>query len=187
MELSEQCIGKLSWYFDPEDEGYADFIIAAQRYAAWARMLSDHKRHDRAAAQKRIDRAAKAFAALTELDRVFLDLQVDDPVVMTLGFTPSMACDSMERALGVPVPSMQFDLSRMALLMFACISIRKGWIDISVDNAALTDVLKVLIAEIGVKHDALDIAGDAAKDPNQIFPNSFLDLFYPHRWREVPK
>ena len=185
--LSAQCVEKLHWIVD-EDEFFADeFIQSADRCVAWARMLSEHKKHNMASAQKRIERVKNAFAALTEQDREFLDLQVDAPVVMIIDFKPSHACESMQRALDVPVPSMQFDLSRMALLSFACLAIRSEWINVSVNNINLTAVLKILINEAGVKHDAVDIAGDASKDPSQHFPEAFLDLFYPHRWREVPK
>ena len=185
--LSDSCIEKLHWIVDEDEEFADDFIKNADRYVAWARMLSEHKKHNMADAQERINRVKKAFAKLTEQDREFLDLQVDMPVINTLGFKPSGACENMQRALDVPVPSVQFDLSRMALLTFACIAIREEWIDVSVNNINLTAVLKILIKEAGLKHDAVDIAGDASKDPSQAFPEGYLSLFYLHRWSEIPK
>jgi hypothetical protein len=154
--LSDQCVQKLLWQVE---EGDADeFISYAGACVLQVRDLDKYEPRHKAAAQKRINKVKKAFDALTDQDRLFLDIRIDED-----NPNPAPSCENMMMALRCPVPSMRMSLPRLALINFARWAVLNGWIDVSKDNSVLTQVIKIIMEEAGVKHDAVEIASEAVK------------------------
>ena len=173
MMLSQKCREGLGNYFDGDNLN--EFISTADTCVEIIRNASGVKRTPKTEAQKRINRVKKAFSALTGEDRMFLD-HSSDATWMLLdaidkdaranfiqevmgGYFP--LCEKMQKALGTPLPSVKKSISKSFLIDFAQIAIRKDWIDVSEHNGSLTQVLKIIMDEAGVKHDAVNISAKA--------------------------
>ena len=159
--ISKGCIANLRNYADEEYE--EALIKSAIAYIRIIRKAEAHKSEPAAEAQKRIDRVKKAFNKLTEQDKLFLDININDSDDYPI--ERQRVCESMQRALDIPVhyrgpPPM---LPRELLIKFARLAIRKKWIDVTVDSTTLTPVLMIMIEEAGGKHNATVIALEAIK------------------------
>lgn len=162
--LSDECIARLGDYLDGDEDEVAEIFKAAGIYVEITRSMSKFKPDHKAATEKRLARLKKAFDGLTPQDKAFLDVNV---AWQTEGvddiYKPDKTCDKMLFALDQTVPSMRGNASRKAMLTFAKIAVRNDWIDVSVESTCLAAVIKILMEEAGVKHDAVAIALEAVK------------------------
>ena len=180
--LSDECLDRLGLYVDVDEENYEEFIFYAGLCVYWIRdktSLSGLKRNKKDA-QNRIDKVKKAFNALTDMDKLSLDLHIslyDDDnydyqaAVRVIESLPlksnctldTSACEKMQWALDKPVPkSIRHNVPRKNLIAFAKQAIDERWVDVSVNNAVLIELIKILMEEAGVHHDA-DAIAKAAK------------------------
>ena len=187
MGLSDECLDSLSWYVNADDEDYYLFIVMAGYCTTWARAASNAKPNHRSKAQKRIDKVKKAFDALTDDDKDFLEVQfvIYDRYIDSSGKGHSgkddlccfidttingsfdrvdkkiKSCEKMQWALSQPMLSERSSASRGILLDFAFVAVCYGWVDVSESKVDLTALIKILMKEASVRHDAVAIAIEA--------------------------
>ena len=175
IKLSDQHVEELIDLCCGEEDEEA-FILSVDRFVKLVRSASTHKLPNRAPTKKRIETVKKAFAKLSEDDKDFLDRQIDGCFYFDNDDKKIPSCKNMMLALDHPLPSNKWSRSRKSLVMFAFKAIHYGWVDVSNDNTVLTAVLKIIIKEAGVTHDAVDIAGDAASLHNRCNGDALKNL-----------
>lgn len=161
MSLSDSCVERLDCYGDDLEQDEIDsFIANAEACVFMVKYMSETPRYLSKPANKRIKNVLKAFEGLTEEDRRFLDLHIE--LVREMKFGTSNACVDMDYALKQKVAPANSSLSRQRLIDFAEMALKRNWIDVTEHNGNLVQVLKILMKESGVKHDANAIAKTAA-------------------------
>lgn len=135
------------------DEENSISIANAEACVFLTKYLAGSARYLSKPANKCINRVRKAFAGLTDDDIKFLDLDIE--LVREMSFGTSDACIDMDYALKHEVALANKSLSRKRFTDFATMALKNNWIE---HNSDLVQVLKILMEEAGVSHDANAIA-----------------------------
>jgi len=138
------------------DEQMEECIAGASICVLLANLRADMPRYHSKPANKRISKVQKAFEELTEEDRRFLDLHIE--LVREMKFGTSDACVDMAYALKQRVARADKSLSRSNMCDYAVSALKNEWFE---EDSDLVNVLKILMEEAEVSHDAHAIVRDA--------------------------
>lgn len=174
MMLSDECIEQLGWYIEGEwFEG--ELMRTADICIELIKPLSVSNQGTRKEANRRLTGLKNALSKLTENDKKKLSLSMawlfyGTSDAYTIHQTFDMLEDVIIEELGKPALK-NISHSRSLLIDFARIALRKKWFskDENDKDIVMIDVLKVMMREAGVTHDARSIAKEARK-LNQLNP-----------------
>ena len=158
--LSEQCSDDLRLTIENEDDEDA-FLQKAGMYIDIVKSYSESEYIPMQKKEKDINmkRMRKAFEKLTKQERFGLNVAMARQIGEIDGEIQDF-CEMFDTAIHATIPKTP-QYPRRYLLDFAVNTLRMGWINVEENNVNLIQMLKVMMEETGISHDADAIAKEA--------------------------